>query len=224
MGTAITTKYSSFKNNNIGVIHRKGESPKPINESYAFVYSACGYYGADSSKLAIWSPESQNGTTIRKSRVQLFTKISDKYPSMNDKLNIDPGKQYSEDSDTYITKVLDIYSYPSFKGAKTITIKLLDTSVISKYGVRIIDPSKDDNINIHSGQNGAWITDSEFTVDLTSLPDYSEDTRYYLGLTMAKDDQKSDISNITLGKDIDILIDNVEFNADFNGQLDYDDV
>lgn len=233
MGTAVIAKYSSFEDYNLGKVYRKGttppvppepEPPTPEPEHYAFIYSACGYYGSDTSRLGLWCPESKKGTTIKKSRVQLYTKISDKYPSMNDKFYTNLSSTYTQDSIDYITKVLDVYSYPSFTGASTITIQLLDKSVISKYGVRIIDPSLDTGINIYSGKNGAWITDSEFTVDLTSLSNYSEDTTYYLGLTMAKDDQKSDIETITLGKDIKILIDGEEFNETFDGQLDYTDI
>ena len=41
---------------------------------------------------------------------------------------------------------------------------------------------------------------------------------------MAKEDQTSDISDITLGKDIQLLIDGKPLDLAFDGQLDYNDV
>lgn len=220
MGTAIIAKYSDFSNEHLKQVYKKGTTPK---EHYAFTYTACGYYGSTRNKLNIWSPESTSGTTIRKSRVQLMTAISDSYPSMNDYLVTMAGV-YTDNSKAYCDALLKKYSYPSIVGVKKVEVQLLKTDVIDRYGLRVIDPTVSSGINIFSADNGAWVLQSK-SFDLTSvLKDYDGTKRYWLGLTMAKEDQTSDISDITLGKDIQLLIDGKPLDLAFDGQLDYNDV
>ena len=220
MGTAIIAKYSDFSQEHLKQVYKKGMTPK---EHYAFTYTACGYYRDIKNKLAIWSPEATNGSTIRKSRVQMMTAISDKYPSMNNYFMTIAGV-YTEASKVYCDTLLKTYSYPSIIGVKNIEIQLLKNDIIDRYGLRIIDPTVTSGINIFSADNGAWVLRSK-SFDLTKiLNKYDENKRYWIGLTMAKNDQKSDIETITLGKDIQLLIDGEPLDVVFNGQLDYNDV
>ena len=179
MGTAIIAKYSDFSQEHLKQVYKKGMTPK---EHYAFTY------------------------TIRKSRVQMMTAISDKYPSMNNYFMTIAGV-YTEVSKVYCDTLLKTYSYPSIIGVKNIEIQLLKTDIIDRYGLRIIDPTVTSGINIFSADNGAWVLRSK-SFDLTKiLNKYDENKRYWIGLTMAKNEQKSDIENISLGKDIKLLID-----------------